>query len=84
MLHLFRVSSDVSPDYVRPFRLKVPGGHKDNVVVADPHPSLYLASYPARPYLSVSALYYDIVAAHEFDHSAEKLAFLRRNQLFEF
>ncbi len=70
LLHLFCVRCNVAPDDVSPFRLEVPRGNEYNVIVADPHPPLYLASYPARSHLAVCALYYDVVAANELDNSA--------------
>jgi hypothetical protein len=69
-LHLFCMCRNISPDDVCSVRIEIPWCDKYNVAVPYPHPSLYLASDPACPYLAIGTFYNDVVASDQLDHAA--------------
>lgn len=83
LLDLFSVRRDVAPDDVGPVRLEIPRRDENEVVVADPHPALYLAPDAARAHLAVGTLYYDVVTANQLYHAAQELALLRHDHLLQ-
>jgi len=69
-LHLLSVGGNVAPDDICPIRLKIPRSNKNQIAVPYPHPSLYLSSDAAGPYLAVSTLYNYVVAPDQLDDAA--------------
>ena len=83
LLDFFCMCRNVAPNNVSLVGLKVPRGYQHQVIVPDPHPSLYLAANPARSDLAVSALDNDIIAAYQLYHSPEKLALTRHHHFLQ-
>lgn len=74
---------DVTPEYVCLSVVEIPGGYQDDVVLTYPHSSLELAPDSALASLTVGTLYDDLVASPHLNHSTEKFALLRHDELLQ-